>query len=194
LHIEGVISGAPYVELNSHSWIVSSSGYVSKISYSGKGWLSGTKNSFTAATWRKDAPKQILYTADGQWTGAFSIKNSEKKEVDTWDPKKGNIVPPIVKDIADQGPLESRRAWQKVAEGIKASNMDIVGREKTIIEEEQRALRKKEKEANQEWTRKYFDRENGYPIFDKLAKGCDIGETLAPEKTDGVWVWKENEQ
>jgi hypothetical protein len=187
-----VITGAPYVELNSHSWIVSSSGFVSKISYSGKGWLSGTKNSFTATIYRKEAPKQVLYTADGQWTGAFSIRDANKKEIDTWDPSKANIVLPTVKDIKDQGPLESRRAWQKVADGIRKGDMETVGKEKTVIEEEQRALRRKEKEENQEWPRKHFNRESGYPLFDQLAKDGGIGELLTPEKTDGVWVWKED--
>lgn len=133
-----------------------------------------------------------MYTADGQWTGAFSIKSADKREIDIWDPKKGNIVPPTVQDVSTQGPLESRRAWQKVAEGIKKGDMDTVGKEKTKIEEEQRALRKKEKETGQEWPRKYFTREKVHPVYEKLAKDGDIGESLSPEKTDGIWSWKEN--
>lgn len=38
LHIEGVYGGAPFVELNSASYIASSSGYTAKIDYSGRGW------------------------------------------------------------------------------------------------------------------------------------------------------------
>ncbi|QSS64853.1 oxysterol-binding protein [Histoplasma capsulatum] len=39
LHIESLIYGTPFVELNRHTQIVSSTGYVAKIEYSGKGWL-----------------------------------------------------------------------------------------------------------------------------------------------------------
>ena len=49
LHIEGLITGSPYVELERSTLIVSSSGFTSKVDYSGKGWLSGKKNSFTAS-------------------------------------------------------------------------------------------------------------------------------------------------
>jgi hypothetical protein len=48
LHIEGLITGSPYVELNKSTYIVSSSGYTSRIDYSGKGWVSGTRNSLSA--------------------------------------------------------------------------------------------------------------------------------------------------
>ena len=40
LHIEGLITGSPYVELNSSTYIQSSTGYTARIDYSGKGWVS----------------------------------------------------------------------------------------------------------------------------------------------------------
>jgi oxysterol-binding protein-related protein 9/10/11 len=60
LHIEGLMSGAPYVELEKSSYIVSTSGYISRIDYSGRGWLSGKKNTFSATLAKKDAPKDVL--------------------------------------------------------------------------------------------------------------------------------------
>lgn len=69
------------MELNKSSTITSSTGYVAKIDYSGKGWVTGKKNSFTA-TLSKEGSKDILYTIDGQWTDSFSIKEGKsKKEV-----------------------------------------------------------------------------------------------------------------
>ena len=44
LKLEGLIYGNPYVELSGHSYIQSSTGYLSTIEYSGKGWVSGKKN------------------------------------------------------------------------------------------------------------------------------------------------------
>jgi len=182
------MTGAPFVELNKQSYIVSSSGYISKINYSGRGWISGNKNSFTATIVHKDSPKNTLYAADGQWTAAFHIKNAEKKEVVSWDPTTHPMPDPRVKPIEEQDKLESRRAWQKVAEGIRMGDMEVVSREKTIIEESQRELRKKEREENRAWERKYFERHTSDPTFETLAK--EIGEASEPEKTDGVWIWK----
>ena len=67
LHIEGLIFGSPFVELNDKTYITSSSGFTAKIDYSGKGWLSGKKNSFTATLYRTGEEKDTLYTITGQW-------------------------------------------------------------------------------------------------------------------------------
>ncbi|KAF2006829.1 Oxysterol-binding protein, partial [Amniculicola lignicola CBS 123094] len=95
LHIEGLIMGAPYVELNRCSYITSSSGYTAKIDYSGKGWVSGKKNTFSAVLYPSDGKeKDAIYTVDGQWTDAFSIKDPKtKKIVDEYDPKITKVTP-----------------------------------------------------------------------------------------------------
>jgi hypothetical protein len=187
LHLEGLITGAPYVELEHSTYIVSSSGYTAKLDYTGKGWVSGKKNSCAAVLYRTEEPKKPLYTADGQWTGAFSIKDQSKAEVDSYDPSGFTSVPLDVAKIEDQEPQESRRAWQKVAEAIMKGDMDLTQREKSVIENEQRELRKKEKEEGKEWERKYFKRVDKEPVFEELAKL--VGETSEPKQTDGVWVW-----
>jgi len=78
LHIEGIVYGSPYVELNKSSTIISSTGYIATIDYSGKGWISGKKNSFTA-TLTKEGSKEVLYTIDGQWTDKFVVKEGKTK-------------------------------------------------------------------------------------------------------------------
>jgi len=85
--------------------------------------------------------------------------------------------------------MESRKAWSKVAEAIGKGDMDATQREKSIIENQQRDLRKKEKEDGQEWERKYFTRVTSDSTFDQLAK--TVGETTEPDKTNGAWIWKE---
>jgi hypothetical protein len=187
LHIEGLVSGAPYVELDRSSYITSSSGYTSKIDYSGKGWLSGKKNSFTATLYKTASPKTVLYAVDGQWTGSFEIKDSNKSVVHSYDPTTNVPSQLLVPNIEDQGPLESRRAWQKVAEAIKQGNMDVTQKEKSEIENEQREMRKKEKEDCTSWERKYFKNVDSDTVVDKLAKS--IGESVEPEKTGGIWIW-----
>lgn len=90
LHIEGIVYGSPYVELNKSSTIVSSTGYVAKIDYSGKGWVTGKKNTF-AATLSKEGSKDILYTIDGQWTDSFTIKEGGKSKKEVSQPLTTNI-------------------------------------------------------------------------------------------------------
>lgn len=187
LHIEGVYSGAPFVELNSASYITSSSGYSAKIDYSGRGWLSGKKNTFSATLYPSDKPKEVLYTVDGQWNDTFKIKDAKKNEIDVYEAKKSPVTQLQIAPIEQQHELESRRAWQQVAAGISKGDMDTTQAEKSKIEEAQRALRKKEKESGTSWERKFFTRTEKHDVFEKLAP--KIGCTADPNQTDGVWVW-----
>lgn len=188
LHIEGLITGSPYVELNRCSYLQFSSGYTAKIDYSGKGWVSGKKNSFTATLYPEGKEKQPIYTVSGQWTDAFQIKDAKTKEViDTYDPKVTKTTPITVAPLEQQDELESRRAWKKVADAIVKSDMDKASAEKSIIENQQRELRKKEKEENREWERRFFSRAEKFPVFEKLAG--KLGEQLNDTQTNGVWVF-----
>jgi len=215
LHIEGIVYGSPYVELNKSSTILSSTGYVAQIDYSGKGWVTGKKNTFYA-TLKKEGSKDILYTIDGQWSDGFVVKEgktkkevrewfiyiylyiSEKKnrltiscleQLETYNAKTTGITPLYIAPIEEQDPLESRRAWAKVQESINIGDLETTGTEKSKIENEQRELRKKEKEEGREWERRYFTRVMDDPVFTRLAESSGI---VAEEgKTDGIWVFDE---
>ncbi|KAI9663401.1 MAG: Oxysterol binding protein [Trizodia sp. TS-e1964] len=188
LHIEGLIYGAPFVELNKSTFIQSSSGYTAKIDYSGKGWLSGKKNSFTATLYPTGKEKEIIYSIEGQWTDSFTIKDAKGKVIDTWDAKKAETTPLFTAPVADQDPLESRRAWEKVASAIIVGDMDAAGIEKSKIENEQRELRRLEKAENREWVRRYFTAAEEDARLEKLSKM--LGERGEAEKC-GIWRWDE---
>lgn len=206
LHIEGLIYGKPFVELDGCSYITSSTGFVSKIDYSGKGWLSGKKNSFTASLSPVDKPKEILYTVDGQWTDSFTIKSggsgsshsalkkaaSHSETVDSYNAKTAKTTPLVVPHIETQDPYESHRAWQHVKTGIEAGDMDKVHIEKSKIENAQRELRKKEQADGTQWQRRFFTRSESCPIFESLSKACRAG--LETEKTNGVWRFDESKK
>jgi hypothetical protein len=190
LHIEGLLSGAPFVELDGSSSIVSNTGFVSQIEYTGRGWISGKKNSFSATLSSVSSPKKPIYQADGQWTGSFCIRDASTKEtIVEYNPADLPIVPLTVANIEDQDEMESRRAWQKVALAIHKGDMDEVGREKGLIENSQRDLRKAEKEENREWARKYFARQKEDEVYERLAKKLPHRLALEADKTDGVWVY-----
>ncbi|KAI6922734.1 oxysterol binding protein-like protein, partial [Hortaea werneckii] len=170
LHIEGLITGSPYVELNTNSYIIGSNGFASRIDYSGKGWVSGSKNSLHATVYPHGKEKEksaVLYTADGSWTDSFVIKDAKKQTVDTYNAKKEPKTPLQVAPIPEQDPLETRRAWQKVADAIQKGDMNATSYEKSIIEEQQRALRKKEAAEKREWERRFFRRTDSHPVFEK---------------------------
>jgi hypothetical protein len=194
LHIEGLIRGSPYVELNKSSYIVSSSGYASRIDYSGAGWVSGTKNSLSAIVYphgKEKSKSSVIYTAEGSWTDSFTIKDANKTAVYTLDAKKEPKTPLQVADVQNQDPLESRRAWLKVSEAIQKGDMNLTSIEKTKIEEYQRALRKKEASEGREWERTFFSKANSLPAFEKLIKEVPHG-SLESDQTGGVWVFDEN--
>jgi hypothetical protein len=189
LHIEGLIYGSPFVELNKSSTITSTSGYIAKIDYSGKGWMSGKKNSFSATLAKLGAEKSPLYTIEGQWNENFSIKEGSggktHKVIDTYTASQTPITKLQVAPVEQQDPRESKRAWKMVADGIRRGDMDTVSAQKSKIENEQREMRKKEKEEGREWQRTFFTAVPNDPLFDQLAKST--GEKIEADKTGGIW-------
>lgn len=191
LHIEGLISGSPYVELNKSTYIVGSNGFTSRVDYSGKGWVSGTKNSLSAVMYpagKEKSKDAVIYSAEGSWTDSFTIKDAKKQVVATYNAKNESKTPLKVAPVEEQDSLESRRAWQKVAAAIQKGDMNLTAHEKTIIEEKQRAMRKQEGQEKREWDRRFFSRAKSLPIFEKLVKDVP-GGSLETDQTNGVWVF-----
>jgi hypothetical protein len=192
LHIESLIYGTPFVELEKTAKIVSSSGYVAKIDFSGKGWLSGKKNTFTASLHKaSEGEKKPLYTIDGQWSNTFTIKDARTKEViDKWVVNDNKTTPLELAPVEEQDLYESRRAWKEVAENIQGGNMDAVSAHKSRIENAQRELRRAEQSEGREWERRFFNRieeQDDDPLFQKLAAELGISGNLEGDKTGGIW-------
>ncbi|KAK4570403.1 Oxysterol-binding protein 4 [Recurvomyces mirabilis] len=191
LHIEGLITGSPYVELNKSSYIVGSNGFTSRIDYSGKGWVSGSKNSLSAIMYPHGKEKDkhaVIYTAEGSWTDKFTIKDAKKSTVDTYDAKKEPKTPLKVAPIEEQDPLESRRAWKRVADAIVKGDLNQTSGEKTVIEEHQRALRKREASEKRQWERRFFTQAAKLPEIEKLIREVPYG-SLETDQTNGIWIF-----
>ncbi|CAK7890778.1 oxysterol-binding protein homolog 4 [[Candida] anglica] len=166
LHIEGLITAAPFVELEGTAYIQSSTGFMSSIDFSGRGYFSGKKNTYKARIFRDSLAsahkESALATISGQWSDKSYICKgsstpSSKSDELFYDAQNKKPEGLIVKPINEQNELESRKAWAKVAEAIKKSDYDLISKEKTIIENAQRELRKKEKEAEVTWDARWFD-------------------------------------
>lgn len=194
LHIEGLIFGTPFVELDGTSTITSSSGYTAKIDYSGRGWLSGKKNSVTATLYPTGKEKDVLYNVTGQWTKEFEIyegpskKNSKSTLVGTYDAVATDQTELQVAPLEKQHPLESRRAWAKVADAIQKGDMDTVSVEKGKIENAQRNLRALEKSEDRSWDRRYFTAVEGEDAtLEALGKDAGVPLDGEQDKTGGLW-------
>jgi hypothetical protein len=185
--VKGLLSGHLYPELSGKYAIVSSSGYVSEINFSGKGYFSGAKNAFNAVMYQKsDAAKTPLYIVEGQWSDKFSIRRSEKilATVDTALPPAKVIYP----DTEDS--WETRNAWNNTVEALKSGNMKVAGIEKSKLEEAQRAMRRKEIAQEKEWKPVFFstkDQDEERSSFESLAS--DTNWELHFEKTKGIWTF-----
>ena len=192
LHIESLIYGTPFVELEKSTKIASSSGYVAKIDFSGKGWLSGKKNTFTASLYKaSEGEKKPLYTIDGQWSDTFHVKNAHTKQViDTWVVGDNKTTPLTLAPLEEQDLYESRRAWRDVAINIEHSDMDAVSAHKSRIENAQRELRRVEKSEGREWERRFFNRvdeKDDDAEVQRLASTLDLPGNLDGDKTGGIW-------
>lgn len=169
LHIEGLITASPFVELEGTSYIQSSNGYMATIDFSGRGYFSGKKNTFKLRIYRDQLSsvnkENALATISGQWSGKSYIAKggstpSSKTDELFYDANSKKPEPLTVKPIDQQHNLESRKAWEKVAAAIKKSDYDLITKEKTLLENEQRELRKREKEAGLDWQTRWFDFED----------------------------------
>jgi Oxysterol-binding protein len=204
LHIENLIYGAPFVELGKCIHIASSTGFIAKIDFSGRGWLSGKKNTFSASVWHADSKSSSesnpIYSADGQWSEAFRLKEGHgkrAKEIETFKPSDIKLSRLVVAPLEEQDVFESRRAWAAVSKSIIKGDMDQTSHYKSRIENAQRALRKREQDERREWKRVFFSTvsstELGEEVFQKLVKTItshSVGagwDGVGADKTAGVW-------
>jgi len=142
------VLGKPYVELADSSYIQSSTGLTSSITYVGAGWVSGKAHTFKLAIGTGPDPKTPLYEVEGQWTGASHYAKKSKHAGDIFfDTVAEPTGPIVVQPIENQGEFESRRVWKAVADGIRKGDFDAASVAKTTLENAERQKRKDEKEG-----------------------------------------------
>ncbi|KAK4048424.1 Oxysterol-binding protein 4 [Microbotryomycetes sp. JL201] len=132
LKIEGLWYGAPYIELDGSSMIQNSAGFLTTISYAGKGWVSGKAHTFTANV-TKNGSSSSLYTVTGTWTGESHYKGGPK-DGQLFLNAAGPTNPIEVKPVEQQGEYESRRAWKAVADGIRKGDFEAASAAKSALE------------------------------------------------------------
>ena len=180
-------------ELSGSTYIRSSSGYTAKIDYTSKGWIGGRKNGFSAQLFHDGNENTPLYTVEGQWSDSWTCKNlTTQKVVERFDINSAKRTPLRVTSINEQHPLESRRAWQHVAQAIHKGDIFAISYEKSKIENEQREMRTREKLEGSEFPRRYFSKVNEDLVAQKLAKEIKCASLEGNmEIKQGTWVWDE---
>lgn len=73
-----------------------------------------------------------------------------------------------VKPLDQMGEYESRRLWQHVSHGIRTGNYDLASKDKSRIENEQRALRKKREMDGTQHQLKHFVLIEDDPVYSSL--------------------------
>ncbi|POW11871.1 hypothetical protein PSTT_04924 [Puccinia striiformis] len=186
LRIEGLWMASPYIELTENSHIQSSSGYHTVLEFKGKGYFTGKSHSFNAKVYKQ--PKVTsgvspIYEIEGQWHGLSKfIKHTPKwwKSSSTTtssndeflDQNHEKLDEISVLDLDQQGPLESRRVWKDVADGIRNGDFEAASTAKSKLENEQRAKRKEELANGTPWQMSHFDRVESDEEYARLAEMC----------------------
>jgi len=137
LQILGLWRGAPYVELSGTS-VIQSQNYSTVIEFSGKGWISGEKHTFSAITSRV-GEKEHLYTTVGNWAGKSIKENHQTKEkTEFFNVETSQRAEPIIKPVEEQNSMESKKVWQYVAKAINEGDFATASKLKAEIEQRQR--------------------------------------------------------
>lgn len=189
--VKGFLSGCLYPEISGTYHIVSTTGFVSELQFSGRGLLwGGQKNGFRAKVYRRDdLTKTPIYEMSGQWSDKFVINDAVTGEIlETYDTNDANngAAPLALDNLEDQDPWESRKAWRYVLQALKNGDHGDVVTEKGKLEKAQREMRVREAKGSRTWNPRLFETMDGdYTLFEKLGSACKW--KLHSSDTKGVW-------
>lgn len=189
IKVKGIVTGSPYPELDGNYSLVSSSGYVAHVDFSGKSLLGlgGKKNHLEAKVYGPEDQKQKhpVFTAEGSWSEAFQFKDSHGTMIEEYNVAAAQATVFRTLPLDQQDPWESRKAWRGVIEAIQNGDMQGVADNKTAIENAQRELRKKPETREESWESLFFKKESGHEVAGNLM--TRVNQSLDVAKTCGVW-------
>lgn len=172
VHIEGLLTGRPKAEMDGKGWIVCSNGWVTEITYSGKGWLGGQRNSFKGIVFNADDKGNVpRWKVEGVWQGGtYSIVDEKEEATETVDTARDLVRDGVqVKTLAEQDQLESRKLWGKVIDAINRGDSTATNREKSKVEEAARNA------IGQEsiWKPRHFGKQGEWKAASNLSQKVD---------------------
>ncbi|KAL1305795.1 hypothetical protein AAFC00_003959 [Neodothiora populina] len=188
--VQGLLTGSPYPELSGTYQIISSSGYVSEIDFSGKKLfgISGKKNIVRATlSGRRDAGKsKPLYTVEGTWNDKFTIRDEGSgKDIEVYDTSANPATPLRTADSTLQDAWESRKAWGQTIQSLNNGQMQAASDAKSKVEEGQREMRRQEAQQRNKWQPVFFRNDPQDERYSKLASLAETTPELDPQL--GFW-------
>lgn len=197
VQVRGFMSRCFYPEVLGTHKIISSTGFVSEITFSGEGLLGrGVRNSFTARVYHMSDPeKSCRYIVAGVWSKEWEVKDAGTGEVlekYTVDAVQNRPAPMDMASVDEQDPWESRRAWKDVFAHLQDGEYLGASAAKHQVEEAQRQMRQQEKESGASWQPLFFKSIAGdqHAIFHRLTEGTN--HCLSESQTKGVWRFDES--
>lgn len=152
-----LIFGGSYCELNDEMKITSSSGYEVIISYKSK-----SNNKLSGEVTLR---KEKVCSFDG--ISNQKVTCTGKSNLVLFDIKNVKRSPRYVKPLSEQSTNESRRVWHTVTKSIYKKNLELATKYKTLIEENERKVKKERDSNGEKWTPRYFSvlkKEDGHAI------------------------------
>lgn len=154
IHIRGIFSGKIFLDLSGSVRITASTGLVATIEFLPKPWFSGDYHYIKGTISAADGVTP-LYSLSGRWVEEVFIEPAagggpEQKSLllhHSQEHRPSNIVRPL----AEQSDLESRKVWHRVTEALQKHDFGHASKEKSEIEEHQRALRKQRAKNGEVW-------------------------------------------
>ncbi len=193
VRVKGFLSGALYPELDDTYELLSTAGFITEVSFSGKGLISGgEKNHVEAAVYKTEdtEKKNPLYTAKGVWNDRLVFTDATGKELETLVLNATEPAPISIPDASQQDSWESHRAWGKTIQALKEGDQKNVVAEKAKIEDAQREMRKVEKEKGQQWEPRYFKGVGSDPVLELMSKSLDKIKAERLVGSTGIWRFK----
>ncbi|ANB12852.1 oxysterol-binding protein related protein OSH7 [Sugiyamaella lignohabitans] len=174
MYARGVLIGTLKFELGDFAVIkCKDNDLICNIEFKTKGFISGTYNAIHGEI-KKISTGKVLYEITGKWNEVLEIKNlSTGHKSVFFDAATAKKSPPKVRPIAEQGPLESRRLWEKVTNALGARDHTVATDEKFFIEDRQRAEARKREEDGVEFHPKLFKHVDNSPLEYVIYKDID---------------------
>jgi oxysterol-binding protein-related protein 9/10/11 len=179
-----------------------------QVEYKGKGYFSGKSHSFKATIQPPSHIKGSPYVVEGKalfrsfhnqsihifcFLGTWHTTSTVNATRETFHDVTSHSTPVQARPVSEQEPYESRKLWAVVAQGIREGDFDTASKDKSRIENEQREMRKREKEEGTSWTCRHYEHVDRDETYSRLVGPLLAGPfgkeaiKIIPAEEDG-WV------
>lgn len=176
VNMTGFLAGRQRLEFHGPAQIIcEKSGITADLEFKARGMMGrGDQHAISGRVYRNGDNKNdianILYTFDGFWDNEVTLTDVQTGETSTLfnyhDVKAEKSMLPILPAVEQLEPSFSTAVWAECSDAIWRAHTADANAAKRKVEDHQRELKKKRKEAKTEWIHHYFkkrgDGQDGY--------------------------------